>query len=281
MNKLLSSNFSRLWKNNIFWLYMGGMLIYAVGYMLYSGQGPVSRITGEPYPLEHYYFQFLLYIGFFFASVTSMFLGTEYSDGTIRNKVIAGHTRTRIYLANLIVSYVSDLAIMGVWLIGALVGVPALGFFTLRPADLVGYFLICILLAAAYSAINTFIVMLSSNKTFAVWASMAVWFVLLLCASSLYNALEASETIHTMSGVTIGGGAALVGEEVPNPNYIREPMRTIFQILLNILPTGQSAMLAFLEIKPYTMMLSSVAVTVSVTALGIVRFRRKDLKYGV
>ena len=34
-----------------------------------------------------------------------MFLGTEYSDGTIRNKIIVGHTRVRIYLANLNVIY--------------------------------------------------------------------------------------------------------------------------------------------------------------------------------
>jgi len=279
MSKLLSSNFSRLWKNKIFWLCMGGMLVYAVVYMLSAGQKTFSSLTGEVYTLEHYYFQFLLYVGFFFAVVSSMFLGTDYSDGTMRNKLIVGHTRTNVYLANLIVTFVAGLLIMCVWFIGALVGVPALGFFTFTPVNLVGYFVFCILLVAAYSAINTFIAMLSSNKTTTVLISLALAFGLLLCASMIYNALEASETINTMSGITISGTAAPAGEAVPNPSYIGGAMRSVFQMLLNVLPTGQSVNVAFLKVEqPYIMILSSVVVTVGITALGIVLFRKKDLK---
>ena len=279
MSKLLSSNFSRLWKNKIFWLCMGGMLVYAVVYMLSAGQKTFSSLTGEVYTLEHYYFQFLLYVGFFFAVVSSMFLGTDYSDGTMRNKLIVGHTRTNVYLANLIVTFVAGLLIMCVWFIGALVGVPTLGFFTFTPVNLVGYFVFCILLVAAYSAINTFIAMLSSNKTTTVLISLALAFGLLLCASTIYNALEAPETINSMAGISISGVAAPVGEAVPNPSYIGGTMRAIFQILLNVLPTGQSVNVAFLKVEqPYIMILSSVAVTVGITALGIVLFRKKDLK---
>ncbi len=112
MGKLLRSNLSRLWKDKIFWLCMGGMLLYAVVYMLNASQKTISPVTGEVYTLEHYYFMFLAYVDFFFAVVTSMFLGTEYSDGTIRNKLIVGHTRTNVYLANLIVTFVASLLIM-------------------------------------------------------------------------------------------------------------------------------------------------------------------------
>lgn len=279
MSKLLSSNFSRLWKNKIFWLCMSGMLAYAVIYMLSAGKKTFSSLTGEIYTLEHYYFQFMVYIGFFFAVVSSMFLGTDYSDGTIRNKLIVGHTRTNVYLANLIVTCVAGLLIMCVWFIGALVGVPALGFFTFSPVKLVAYFLFCILLVAAYSAINTFVAMLSSNKTTTVLVSLALAFGLLLCASLIYNALEVPETINTMSGITISGTAAPVGETVANPNYIGGALRSVFQMLLNVLPTGQSVNVAFLKVEqPYIMILSSMAVTVGITALGIVLFRKKDLK---
>ena len=279
MSKLLSSNFSRLWKNKIFWLCMGGMLIYAVVYMMSAGQKTFSTLTGEFYTLEHYYFQFLLYVGFFFAVVSSMFLGTDYSDGTIRNKLIVGHTRTNVYIANLIVTFAAGLLIMCVWFIGALVGVPALGFFTFAPVNLVGYFMFCVLLVAVYAAINTFIAMLSSNKTTTVLISLALAFGLLLCASMIYNGLEAPETINSMAGISISGVAAPVGEAVPNPRYISGAMRSVFQMLLNILPTGPSVNVAFLKVEqPITMILSSVAVTVGVTALGIVLFRQKDLK---
>ena len=211
MSKLLRANFSRLWKSKIFWLCMGGMLIYAVAYMLNAGKRPFSVLTGQAYILEDYYFQFLLYVGFFFAVIASMYLGTEYSDGTMRNKLIAGHTRANVYLANLIVTFVAGLLIMCVWFIGALAGVPAFGFFTFSPANLMGYFVFCILLVAVYSAINTFIAMLSSSKTITILVSLALTFGLLLCASMLYSALEAPETINTLSGVTISGGASMVG----------------------------------------------------------------------
>lgn len=276
MSKLLRSNFSRLWKDKIFWLCMGGMLIYAVAYMLNASQKTISPVTGEVYTLEHYYFMFLAYVGFFFAVITSMFLGTEYSDGTIRNKLIVGHTRTNVYLANLIVTFVASLLIMCVWFIGALVGIPALGFFTFSPVKLAGYFLICVLLVATYSAINTFIAMLSSNKTATVLISIVLLICLIVCATTLYNALYEPETINSTS-VMVNG--VLAGEEVPNPRYIGGTLRSIFNLLLVILPTGQSVNLAFLEMqRPITMIMSSLSVTVSVTALGIILFRKKDLK---
>lgn len=279
MSKLLSSNFFRLWKNKIFWLCMGGMLIYAVAYMLSASQKTFSSVAGEVYILEHYYFQFLVYVGFFFAIVTSMFLGTDYSDGTIRNKLIVGHTRANLYLANLIVIFSAGLLIMCVWFIGALVGITAFGFFTFGIVKLVEYFLLCALLVAAYSAINTFIAMLSANKTTTVLISLALAFGLLLCASLLYNALEVPETINSMSGVSISGAAAPIGEVVANPNYVGGILRAVFQMLLDILPTGQSINVAFLKVeRPYTMIFSSVVVTVGITALGIILFRKKDLK---
>ena len=196
MSKLLRSNFSRLLKNKIFWLCIVGMVIYAVAYMLNAGQRTVSPTDGKVYTLEEYYFQFLVYVGFFFAVATSMFLGTEYSDGTIRNKLVVGHTRTNVYLANLIVTFVAGLLIMCVWFVGALVGVPALGFFSFTPVNLVCYFVLCVLLVAAYSSINTFVAVLSTNKTITVLVSLVLAFGLLLCASMLYNALEAPETIN-------------------------------------------------------------------------------------
>lgn len=203
----------------------------------------------------------------------------NYSDGTIQNKLIVGHTRANLYLANLIVIFSAGLLIMCVWFIGALVGITALGFFTFGIVKLVEYFLLCALLVATYSAINTFIAMLSANKTTTVLISLALAFGLLLCANLLYNALEVPETINSMSGVSISGATAPIGEVVANPNYVGGILRSVFQMLLDILPTGQSINVAFLKVeRPYTMIFSSVVVTVGITALGIILFQKKDLK---
>ena len=70
-----------------------------------------------------------------------------------------------------------------------------------------------------------------------------------------------------------------IGEVVANPNYVDGILRSVFQMLLDILPTGQSINVAFLKVeRPYTMIFSSAIVTVGITALGIVLFPKKDLK---
>ena len=100
MAKLLRANLSRLWKSRIFYVGLIFMLLLNVFLVL---DGWNSGRQGYPEPLEDMLFQNCIIIGFVCAVVVGMFLGTEYSDGTIRNKIAVGHTRASIYLANLIV----------------------------------------------------------------------------------------------------------------------------------------------------------------------------------
>ena len=46
-------------------------------------------------------FIYALTVAILIPAFVSLFVGTEYSDGTIRNKMIIGHTRTCIYLSNI------------------------------------------------------------------------------------------------------------------------------------------------------------------------------------
>ena len=52
---------------------------------------------GTDYTLESRLVWHFLIIGFIVAIFCSWFLGTDYSDGTIRNKIIAGNSRLKIY----------------------------------------------------------------------------------------------------------------------------------------------------------------------------------------
>ena len=72
-------------------------------------------------------------------------------------------------------------------------------------------------------------------------------------------------------------------EPSPNPAYIAEPMRTIFVTILNILPTGQTVLLANLTsgegLALYPMQLAGSGVLIAlITAIGLEIFKRKDLK---
>ena len=199
MNKLLRSNFARLWRDKLFWLCMGAMLVYAVAFMLNGCRQATVDMSEYQYSIDNYYFHFALSIGLFCSVCGSMFFGTEYNDGTIRNKIIVGHTREDIYLASLITTFAATLLIMLVWLAGALVAVPALGFWKMGVLRLLGYLLIAVLFVLALSAIFTVINMLSSGKANTFLISVLLFIGLLLLASMVYNGLSEPEMIRRSS----------------------------------------------------------------------------------
>lgn len=276
MNKLLRSNFSRLWKNKLFWLCMGAMLVYAIVYMLNGCRQATTDMSEYQYGLDQYYFHFALSIGFFCTLFSSMFFGTEYSDGTIRNKIVVGHTRINIYISNLITAFTATLLMMLVWLIGALVGIPTLGIWKMGIPNLLIYLLIAVMFVAAFSAIFTFVNMMSTNKAVTVAISTLLIFGLLIFSSMIYNSLNQPEMT---SGVQITANGMEMSEPTPNPNYVSGVTRKIYEFIVDFLPTGQGLKMWQLEISnPVRMLVSSAVITLLTTLGGIFVFKRKNLK---
>lgn len=75
----------------------------------------------------------------------------ESQDGTLRNKLIAGHARGRVYAAYLVAAVAGCFAITLAWLLSAAVGVAKLGWFT-APAGTLGLAAALILLLTAAEA---------------------------------------------------------------------------------------------------------------------------------
>ena len=276
MRKLLSANFSRLWKDKFFWLCMGAMLIYSVVYMMNGCRQAAADLSEYNYSIDKYYFHFAVVIGAFCALFSSMFLGTEYSDGTIRNKIIVGHTRTSIYIANLITSFTATLMLMLVWLIGALAAIPTLGVWEMGVPNLFAYLLIAVMFEAALAAIFTFVCMQTANKATTVVISILLFLGLIVFASMINNGLSQPEMT---SGVQISANGIDMSEPTPNPNYISGIQRTIYEFIVDFLPTGQGLQMSQLKIDhAVRMLVSSVVITVLTTLGGLFVFKRKDLK---
>ena len=276
MNKLLSANFMRLKKDRFFWLCMGVMLIYAVVYMLNGCRQATVDLSEYNYSIDKYYFQFAISIGAFCALFSSMFFGTEYSDGTIRNKIIVGHTRTNIYIANLITTFTATLLMMSVWLIGALVAVPTLGVWEMGTLNLLVYLLIAVMFVAAFSSIFTFVNMLSANKAVTVAVCLLLFLGLLIFSGMLYNALCEPEMA---SGVIMTANGIKMADPTPNPKYISGMTREIYDFMVDFLPAGQGLKMWQLEIaNPLRMLASSVFITVLTTVGGIFAIKRKNIK---
>lgn len=96
MRKLMSANLSRLWKDKIFWIGMLTILACSIVNMRSGCRQATLDMSEFNYTLDHFYFAGMPFIGIFIAAFIGLLLGTEYSDGTMRNKLIVGHTRTNV-----------------------------------------------------------------------------------------------------------------------------------------------------------------------------------------
>ena len=100
MRKLLHSNFIRL-RNSLSLGFSLAFFLLWNGIMLFSSYDVMLKLESDM-PLDSVIFAFLFIIGIVMSVLTSLFIGTDYSDGTIRNKIIIGQSRNSIYAANLV-----------------------------------------------------------------------------------------------------------------------------------------------------------------------------------
>ena len=277
MPKLLSANLARLWKNKFFWICLAVSFAIPASIVL-SACLQAARNPDVIYALDRYYLQSLPFLGFFVALFTSMFLGTEYSDGTIRNKLIVGHDRVSLYLANWLTCCGASLLFLAAALIAPFVGAPKLGFFqiTTEARYWVVIYLVIIFFTIALSAIFTLVAMNVSNKASAVVAASFLFFVMLIGASVIYNALCEPEMV---SGIVLVDGKMQMGEPTPNPQYIGGTLRKVYEILLDILPTGQAILLTDEGLTyPLRKIIFSILLAGISVFGGILFFQKKNLK---
>ena len=107
MIKLLKSNFYRLKKSMSFWVLL--IIMGFWGMFIYNNYNPIDCGNCDYNRIGEVLFVFPGFVFILLPIFTSLFLGTEYSDGGIKNKVIKGHTRTNIYLSNLLTSIITIL----------------------------------------------------------------------------------------------------------------------------------------------------------------------------
>ena len=96
MIKLLNASFTRLRKTKIFWLLTIFSILFA--FFMINTKYSDMKLYNEVIEVEQLMINYSTIVGIVIAIFTSLFLGVEYSDGTIRNKIIIGHKRANIYL---------------------------------------------------------------------------------------------------------------------------------------------------------------------------------------
>lgn len=277
MRKLLNAGFARLWKSKIFW---GGTLLIS---------GTIVAAMLSNYRQQQYYsFSYtsdtfipgcFMFIGCFLAVFAALFLGTEYSDGTIRNKLIAGHSRDSVYLSSLFLAIAAALLACAISLLVTLaVGIPLFGI-PVNPGAALLKIALGTLLVFSYAALFTMLAMLIHNKSLLATTAILFFFLLLFAALSVSMRLDEPEFITGNYSLTIDGQIQPEAP-IPNPSYLQGGKRKAYEFLQDFLPTGQSFLMGQVDAppRPLQMALCSLSLFLMTTLGGLLAFRRKDLK---
>ncbi len=274
MMKLLNAGFVRVTRSRLFYLLILFVVAFALfmNFLMYSDM----KTYGDTIDVHQLMLNYATIIGVVIAIFTSLFLGVEYSDGTLRNKIGVGHKRSCIYLSNLLITAATSLFSYAVFLLVVVcVGIPLFGPVRIPLSRLLAL-LGCILIAViAYSAIFTSIAMLVSNKAITAIVCIMLAFGLMMMALTCLQVIGAQEFVI---GVSMVDGE-MVQEEIRNPNYPSEEKRKVYQFLCDLNPAGQMFQLAG-RTEPNVTVLPfySFGVFIVLTAMGTIVFNRKDIK---
>lgn len=286
MSKLISANFTRLFKSGIFRLYM----IFSVGmsaflilmrYLDYqNNMEHYDKLPAEYHTMDGIVFVGLLYILFAVPVLVGNFVGTEYSDGTIRNKLIVGHKRSDIYLANLIVCTVGVL--MGIFLhiiINCTVGTALCGMEVLTVQKILELTLYMIIAFISVTALMVMFTMFVNSKAGASVTVLIVTMVMFIATITIHQKLQAQEYYEGYSYLDDETGEIVEMPEEKNPEYLTGTKRKVYQTIYDVMPTSHMYEYVMLSTENANKFAGYDGIILVVTtALGIILFRKKDLK---
>ena len=164
MIKLLASDFYRLFHNKIF---VGCTAFLIIGYNLVQYAMIALIFRGDYYPAETMLTQCSNYAPIFIGLFTSLFIAADFTEETIRNRIVIGSKRTNLLLSSVIVtSTVAILATVLYFGVNLLGGNLVLGGFTMTNTELLADFLVFTGAAVVISILFTCVVyILGSSKT--------------------------------------------------------------------------------------------------------------------
>ena len=241
MNRLLSANFTRLRKSKVFWLGVIAMIGFGAFLPIsnYMDEIRFREFTDYEFtnPFDNVLFGYSLAIGVLCAIFISLFLGTEYSDGTIRNKLIVGKTRASIYFSNLITNIAAAL-FMCLCYLGSVcaVGIPLCDKIDMEISLVLKIIAASLVMVIAFCSVCTMLSMIIQSKAIMAIISITSIFVLMFGSAIISDRLNQPKNF-VYSEIT-DGVEKVISE--PNSYYVGGTKRKIYIFLNDFLPTSQS-----------------------------------------
>lgn len=276
MIKLTYANFLRLKKDNIFWsgiIFMFLFVVYnfTMRYIDVKNQGYTQYVDDRT-------LWYAMFIGILSAIFCSLYIGTEYSDGTIRNKLIIGNTRFSIYLSNLFICSIASLLMCLSFIIAVcLIGIPYFGFFV-NLNTIILYILCSIALTIAFCSIYTLIAMINHNKAAVSIICILGIFILMFATTYISSQLREPE-IYDPAVYYDEQGEIEQYPATPNPNYVDGTKRRVYEFLYDFIPTGQAQQLSSLTADDLLKLAYyDILIIIVTTGFGLYFFNKKDIK---
>lgn len=279
MSKLIYANLVRMFRSKVFW----ASEIFLAGYSIFVYVMGRINIRNNSLMINRgwtiYFFNEMLFIHVVMAVFISFFIGVEYSDGTIRNKIAVGHARRDIYLANVIVCYAAGLlqfitySVVSVFSSLLLIGPYALVSMSQIPWR-VGCSLFIIL---AYTAAFSLIAMLDANKARAVVLELVLALVFVMLMTQIWSDLQEPEKMNRVAMADTG--EMVLEEYIPNSKYVDGTKRVVYEWIDAFLPEDQAMYVidseAVFSMRAPLCLLGESLVLI---AAGVYLFQRKDIK---
>ena len=257
MRKLLAADSFRIFRSKWFWLCLGGMLVLAGAFV-------AMQYTAMDYtvPLSRVIFLPMSFYGMAVAALVTLFVGEDFSDGFIRNKIIAGCSRPAIFASNLIVSCLACLIIyLVITLLTAAVGC-LLFEIDVSVSRFLQYLVLGMGMCLGYSCIYCTITMVCGNKTTSTVLCMGLAFFLLVACLHTNQVMIQTE----------------YKDGVLNPAYVDGFAKAVYSVLHDLNPSGQAAQLSAMEVfKPIRCVLCDL-LWVLIAGAGCAIFNRKNIQ---
>ena len=187
MGNLMRANLSRIFKNKFYIAFLAFVLVFSLWFLFYNYEALSYYENAVP---EEHFFEALSCAPFAFAAFVPLYVGREFSDNTIRNKILAGHTRLAIFSAAVLSSAIGCITMLLVYSVPQVtLGFMLLGLPTM-PEKLALSFLGLVILSVFWSAIMTAVVFLVQNKSVCAIASFILVTIMIFVGAGINDALS-------------------------------------------------------------------------------------------
>lgn len=287
MTKLLYAEFSRLFHSLIFKagiLFSAGLSIFII-FMRWLDVTQNPELYNN-FPISYRNADGLIFVGgiylvFVLAIFIGEFIGREYSDGTIRNKLVCGHTRISIYLSKLIVCSAACLIFHLLYiLVSLLMGSLLIDGTTMTIEQLLLSTLAGSFAMIAITAMLLFISMMIPHKAAGSVCCLLLALLMMFGSLTICERLQCKEYYDAYTYTDEDTGITISVDRQRNPHYPTGIRRELYEFLNEYLPFSQLYSIVTMEsefdLNGIWIVYDCITILL-ISSAGVIVFKKKDL----